>query len=164
MYKGETEPYRREERQEEWERSNQNQQERGRDYGENPPLDNKPVHQPIYVILGNESMGGDSTSRKAYARQAYRVASIMEVKENEKPITFMSADRGDIIIPHDDPLVISIIIAKHPISRILVDNGSSVNLIYGNYFGQIDISHDQLKKVYCPLYSFTRDVTSHIER
>jgi len=56
----------------------------------------------------------------------------MEVRENEEPITFTPADRGDIILPHDDPMVISRVIAKHPINRILVDNGSSVNLIYWN--------------------------------
>ena len=31
---------------------------------------------------------------------------------------------------HDDPLVISTVIAKHPIKRILVDSESSVNLFY----------------------------------
>jgi len=79
----------------------------------------------------------------------------MEVRENEEPITFTPADRGDIILPHDNPMVISTVIAKHPINRILVDSGSSVNLIYWNYFEQIHISHDQLKKMSSPLYSFT---------
>lgn len=55
---------------------------------------------------------------------------MMEVRDDEEPITFAPTDRGDIILPHDDPMVISAIVAKHSISRILVDSGSSVNLIY----------------------------------
>ncbi|XP_052185282.1 uncharacterized protein LOC127796919 [Diospyros lotus] len=84
----------------------------------------------------------------------------MEVREEEEPITFTPADRGDIILPHNDPMVISAVIAKHPISRILVDSGSSVNLIYWNCFEQMHISQDRLRKVSSPLYSFTGEPVS----
>lgn len=55
---------------------------------------------------------------------------MMEVRDEEEPIMFTPADRGDIMVPYDDPMVIFVVVDKHPISRILVDNGSSVNLIY----------------------------------
>ena len=61
----------------------------------------------------------------------------------------------EIILPHDDPMVITAVIAKNPISRILVNSGSSVNLIYWNCFEQMRISYDQLRKVSSPLYNFT---------
>ena len=96
--------------------------------------------------------------QKAYACQAYQVNLVMEVRDDEEPITFTHADKGDIILLHDDPMVISIAISKHPISRILVDNDSSVNLIYWNCFEQMHISHDRLRKVSSPLYSFTGEV------
>ncbi|XP_052170472.1 uncharacterized protein LOC127786825 [Diospyros lotus] len=121
-----------------------------------PPPNNEPTHQAIHVISGGETLAGDtSSSRKAYARQAYQVNSVMETREDEEPITFTPADRGDIILPHDDPMVISAIVAKHPVSRILVDSGSSVNLIYWNCFEQMCMSPDRLKRVSSPLYSFT---------
>ena len=56
----------------------------------------------------------------------------MEVRDDEKPITFTPADREDIILPHDNLMVIFVIVAKHPISRIPVDSDSSVTLIYWN--------------------------------
>ncbi|XP_052204060.1 uncharacterized protein LOC127809334 [Diospyros lotus] len=121
-----------------------------------PLPDNEPTHQAIHVISGGETLAGDtSSSRKAYARQAYQVNSVMETREDEEPITFTPTDRGDIILPHDDPMVISAIVAKHPVSRILVDSGSSVNLIYWNCFEQMRMSPDRLKRVSSPLYSFT---------
>ena len=93
--------------------------------------DNKPIHQTIHVISNGETLAGDtSSSRKAYTRQAYQVNSVMEVRENEEPITFTPTDRGDIILPYDDAMEISTVIPKHPINRILVDSSSSVNLIY----------------------------------
>jgi len=79
----------------------------------------------------------------------------MEVRDDEELIIFTPIDRGDIIIPHDDLMVITAVVARHPIRRILVDSGSSVNLIYWNCFEQIPISHDRLRKVSSPLYSFT---------
>ena len=66
----------------------------------------------------------------------------MEVRDDEEPITFTPLDRGDIILPHDDPMVITTVVAKLTISRILVDSGSSVNLIYWNCFEQMRISHN----------------------
>ena len=147
---------RREERPEDQNERNRRHDEGGRNGRMIAPPDNEPIHQTIQVISGGETLAGDtSSSRKAYARQAYQVNSVMEVRENEEPITFTPADRGDIILPHDDPMVISAVIAKHPINRILVDSGSSVNLIYWNCFEQMHISHDRLKKVSSPLYSFT---------
>ena len=74
----------------------------------------------------------------------------MEVRDDEKPIIFTPIDKGDIILPHDDLMVITAVVAKHPISRILVDSSSFVNLIYSNCFEQIRISHDQLRKVSSP--------------
>ena len=101
-------------------------------------------------------MAGDSsTSRKAYAREAYQVNSIGKLEGDEQPIIFTPEDRGDIRLPHDDPMVISAIMAKHPIERILVDSGSSVNLIYWNCFEKMNLTSDRLKTVDTPLYSFT---------
>ena len=59
------------------------------------------------------------------------------------------------MLPHSDPLVILTIITKHLIERTLVDNGSSVNLIYWNCFQKMNLSPNRLKPVTTPLYSFT---------
>ena len=109
----------------------------------------------IHVISGGENLAGDSSSaRKVYARQALHVDSVARVQEDEYPIIFTPEDQGNVLLPHDDPLVISAIIAKHLIKRILVDSGSSVNLLYWNCFEKMHIAHDRLKIVTSPLYSF----------
>ena len=65
---------------------------------------------------------------------------MLEEKADEEPIVFTPADKGDIVVPHDDPLVIYAVVAKHPVSRILVDNKSSVNPINWNCFEKMNIS------------------------
>ena len=57
-------------------------------------------------------------------------------------------------------MVISTIIAKHHIGRILVENGSLVYLIYWNCFEHMSIAHNQLKRVSLHLYNFTRETIS----
>jgi len=56
--------------------------------------------------------------------------SVVWVQEDEDPIIFTLEDQGDVLLLLDDPLVISAIVAKHSIERILVDSGSSINLLY----------------------------------
>lgn len=84
----------------------------------------------------------------------------MKVRQNEEPIMFIPDDRRDVIILHDNPMVISTVIAKHPIGRILVDSGGSVNLIYWNCFEKMHISQNQLKNASSHLYSFTGEAIS----
>ena len=89
---------------------------------------------------------------KAYAREAFQV----NLEDKDKiPITFTSSDQGDIKTPHDDLMVVLIVVAKYPVERILGDSGSSVNLIYWNCFQKMNLIPDRLKAVSTLLYSFT---------
>ena len=69
---------------------------------------------------------------RSYAHQALHVDSVARVEEDEDSIIFTPENQRDVLLPHDDPLVIFAVIAKHLIERILVDSGSSVNLLYWN--------------------------------
>jgi len=101
------------------------------------PIDNEPTQERIHIISRGETIAKDSLlTRRAYARQALHVDSVAHVENDEEPITFTPMDQGDILMPHDDPLVMSTMIAKHPIKRILVDSGNSINLIYWDCFEQ----------------------------
>ncbi|XP_052197293.1 uncharacterized protein LOC127804468 [Diospyros lotus] len=69
------------------ERPNPGQQERGGDRRQDIHVDNEPTQQAIHVISGGETLGGDtSASRKPYARQAYQVNSVMEMKKVSSPL------------------------------------------------------------------------------
>jgi len=85
----------------------------------------------INMISRGENIAGDSNdARKTYAHQALHVDSIAKVLEDEDPIIFTPEDQGGVLLPHDNPLMIFTVIAKHLVDRILVDNGGSVNFLY----------------------------------
>jgi hypothetical protein len=54
-------------------------------------------------------------------------------------------------MPHHDTLVVTVIAANHAIHRILVDNGSSADVLYWLAFQQMGIERDRIKPFGSPL-------------
>ena len=59
--------------------------------------------------------------------------------------------------PHDNPLVIMLMIEGFNTRRILVDNGSSIDIIYISTFQQLKVDAKRLYPFESPLVSFSRD-------
>ncbi|GAV79467.1 hypothetical protein CFOL_v3_22932, partial [Cephalotus follicularis] len=73
---------------------------------------------------------------------------------DEKVITFSEADYGGVRLPHDDPVVVTLLVELFTMKRILIDSGSSTNILYKHAFDQLRIPADQLKLVKTPLIGF----------
>ncbi|XP_059650749.1 uncharacterized protein LOC132296580 [Cornus florida] len=144
-----------------------------RDYGhitEDWRRDNHaPKQQPvgeIRVISGGYAGGGETaTAQKTYARRA--IAEVNEVGMFNSPsktlryadttIMFSEADAKGIQQPHDDPLVVSMVVANYTITRILIDNGSSADIIFSHVFDQMMIGRERLRPMTSPLVGFSGD-------
>lgn len=57
-------------------------------------------------------------------------------------ITFSDDDFHALDPEQDDPIVIMVEITRYGVSKVLVDQGSSVNILYWKTFQQMDISED----------------------
>lgn len=79
------------------------------------------------------------------------------VKFDVDPITFTETDANGVHFPQNNVLVIKAIIENHTVYRILVDNGSSVNILYSDYLEKMGITKSQLTPNSQPFYGFTRD-------
>ena len=66
----------------------------------------------------------------------------------------MDADAERVHHPHDDAIVITLLIADYTTRRVLVDNGSSAYILYYPAFQQIRLGRDQLRPVNTPLVGF----------
>ena len=71
---------------------------------------------------------------KAYGKEINSVHSRlppMKMPKNDEPnIVFLERDYRNIKQPHDDPLVIMLRIEEFNIHHVLIDNGSSTDIIY----------------------------------
>ncbi|GAV70019.1 hypothetical protein CFOL_v3_13518, partial [Cephalotus follicularis] len=72
----------------------------------------------------------------------------------EEVITFSEADYEGVRLPHDDPMVVTLLVELFTMKRILIDSGSSADILYKHAFDQLRIPTDQLKPVKTPLIGF----------
>ena len=87
----------------------------------------------IKTIMGGPTAGGSFCSlRKSYQRQVNSVHGLPPLKQRRtnQDMYFSKEDARGVKQPHDDPLVIMIMIEGFNTRRVLVDNGSSTDIIY----------------------------------
>ena len=70
-------------------------------------------------------------------------------------ITFSDSDLEGCQHPHDDPLVVRAIVANTTVHRVLVDNGSSANIIFASAFDKMGIGREKLEPVNTHLREFS---------
>ncbi|KAF8114163.1 hypothetical protein N665_0040s0018 [Sinapis alba] len=95
-------------------------------------LDQRPsVFRRVNVILGGSPVCNSSVKAiKEYQRKAVSAHRWPAKGEVETPITFSELDLTDIDHPHNNPLIIELQIGTCEVTRVLVDTGSSIDLIF----------------------------------
>ncbi|GAV71739.1 hypothetical protein CFOL_v3_15229, partial [Cephalotus follicularis] len=73
---------------------------------------------------------------------------------DEEVISFSEVDYEGVRLPHDDPVVVTLLVELFTMKRILIDNGSSADILYKHAFDQLRIPADQLRPVKTPLVGF----------
>uniref|UniRef100_A0A2N9HH57 Integrase catalytic domain-containing protein n=1 Tax=Fagus sylvatica TaxID=28930 RepID=A0A2N9HH57_FAGSY len=116
----------------------------------------------IRTIVGGPASGGTSrASRKAYARQVHNIMVVQRPPKNirldDQIISFSEEDARGTHQPHDDALVITINIAGFTTRRVMVDNGSSADILYLPAYQQMRLDKDKLRPMDAPLVGFTGD-------
>ena len=119
----------------------------------------RPSLGEIRMIVGGGSIGQSSRSRKTYLKVVQDIqlsgwSPKMRISE-EQAITFTNEDASRIHHPRDDAIVITLIIADYLTRRVLVDNGSSADILYYPSFQQMNLRRDQLRPVHSPLVGFS---------
>ena len=123
-----------------------------------PPLPRQPTptqhQQPlgeIHVISRGFVGGGESNlARKAHLRsigsgEVMEVQSMSKLPRLNTAITFSNSDLEGCQYPHDDPLVIRAVMANKTIHQVLVDNGSSADIIFASTFDKMGIGREKLE-------------------
>ena len=81
---------------------------------------------------------------------------------DEPMITFTDADAERVDHPHEDAIVITLLIADYTTKRVLVDNGSLADILYYPAFQQMRLGRDQLRPINSPLVGFSGMKVQHV--
>jgi hypothetical protein len=115
----------------------------------------------IHTISGGFGGGGESISaRKAYARQLddFEVYSVQKPLKSQKfkplIIRFSDDDYAGVSLPHTDALVVTLKIANYQTRRILVDTGSSADILFKSAFDYMGVPLEKVVPVTYHLQGF----------
>lgn len=106
------------------------------------------------MIAGAFARGGESgTTRRAHAKKLHSeevmyLGRLAKTRRRESlSLYFSDEDLLGIVSPHDDALVVTLAVANHNLHCILVDTGSSVDLLYWPTFEKIGIDKKRIAPV-----------------
>ena len=129
------------------------------DSGPDPPLAGH-----IRVIHGGKECAPVKEARADMRRQAseHHVMHLGQKRLREDggkavAISFSDEDLEGITTPHNDALVIMLNLNNFEIERILVDQGSSTDILYFKAFKKMGLTESDLKEVRFPLIGFSAE-------
>ncbi|KAL0433748.1 UNVERIFIED_CONTAM: hypothetical protein Slati_2709100 [Sesamum latifolium] len=116
----------------------------------------------IRMIAGGPTDGDPPRARKAQVREAYgtTVKEIMDVEPvNDAPlIQFDREESSGPRILGNDALVITVLSANYEIERVFIDSASSVDILFGEAYDQMQLGDVPLEVVDTLLYGFAGEV------
>ncbi|KAK4400684.1 hypothetical protein Sango_1174500 [Sesamum angolense] len=125
----------------------------------------KKKEERVIAVISGGPAGGDSTNaRKALVRatrgnhwqasiQVYNLNS-----EKQEEISFNSQDMDPMRNQNNDALVVSATLANFLVKKVLVDSGSSADIIFYDAYVQLGIDNAQLRKANTPLTGFSGEM------
>ena len=105
--------------------------------------------------------GGESSSAwKAHLRsirstEIGEIQAVSKLPRLDTSITFSDSDLEGCQHPHDDPLVVCAIVANKTVHRVLVDNGSSADIIFTSALDKMGIGREKLEPINTHMRGFS---------
>ncbi|XP_057780030.1 uncharacterized protein LOC130998612 [Salvia miltiorrhiza] len=126
-----------------------------------PP--NPPNHERTVNVIsgGSEVSGITHSAAKRHTRQAMSTrtrGSVTSQATTDQPtqtISFQTTESDKLLNPHHDALVISIYIANCLTKRVLIDNGSSANIMFINAFREMGLNESNITRKTAVLIGFS---------
>ena len=115
------------------------------------------------MISGGFEGGGEfSSAWKAHLRsirsgETLEIQAVSKLPRLDTTITFLDSDMEGFQHPHDNPLVIRVVVANKIVHRVMVDNGSSADIIFALTFDKMGIGREKLEPVNAHLRGFSRE-------
>jgi len=100
----------------------------------------------LNVIMGGSPPSGDTVrSVKDYRRQVAPSQKWPTKPTSHLPITFSTDDAEGVHAPHNEPLLVVLGIGEYDVTKILIDTGSYVDLIFRGTLQKMRVDLDDIK-------------------
>ncbi|XP_059626963.1 uncharacterized protein LOC132269725 [Cornus florida] len=127
-----------------------------RDYGHSTN-DCRSLRQQVENMIARDDQEFEKVyrSRLRAAHKLRRTSSVNAIASDSISIGFGDDDLSRVQLPHEDPLVISLlVVANCMIRRVLIDPGSSANIITKMVFEQLEIPSSSIRPTSSLLMGF----------
>ncbi|KAL0412009.1 UNVERIFIED_CONTAM: hypothetical protein Slati_3790600 [Sesamum latifolium] len=129
-----------------------------------PNGDNLPTARVIAVISGGPAGGDSANARKILVRAAkgnqwQTPTQVLNVNlEQQEKISFSRQDLDPLRNQNNDAFFISATLSNFWVKKVLVDSGSSADIIFYDTYAQLGIDNVQLRKVNTQLTGFSSEM------
>ncbi|KAK0579704.1 hypothetical protein LWI29_030124 [Acer saccharum] len=127
------------------------------------PRRNSP-NAAINTILGGPHTGRSNRERMSEVREVMYEGRSMEVnsvqrnpkkgREGHDPITFTAEDSDGIDAKPNDAIVVGVRIAHRDVLRVMIDNGSSADILSARVYDELRLDRKDLEPFHVPLKGF----------
>jgi hypothetical protein len=138
--------------------------EGGKDQGNNKKGGDKDEEFPevhdCFMIYDGQVANASARHRKQERREvcSVKVAAPVYLDWSDKPITFDQGDHPDYVpSPGRYPLVVDPIISNARLTKVLMDGGSSLNIIYAETLGLLGIDLSMIRAGATPFHGIVPD-------
>ena len=121
----------------------------------------------VLTIIGGSHLAGESRNvRDKYSKDAKTLPSTQVYRFEERPTKHTRRELEDIVCKadarwvhhlHADAPVITPRVANSNVHLLIVDDGSTVDILYLDTYKRIGLAENALSLATSPLYVFTRD-------
>ncbi|GMN66985.1 hypothetical protein TIFTF001_036046 [Ficus carica] len=106
----------------------------------------KKGHLREFLTEKGRETGETVTAIKSHQRKATQpIASILPDDPIEHSISFHSSEATSLSRPHDDALVLTLNVSKYEVGRILIDNGSSADVLFLSTLRKMELSESDIE-------------------
>jgi hypothetical protein len=132
--------------------------EGGKDQGNNKEGDKEeefPEVHNCFMIYGGRVANASARHRKQERREvcSVKVAASVYLDKSDKPITFDQGDHPDFVpCPGRYPLVVDPIIGNVRLSKVLMDGGSILNIIYAETLELLGVDRSEIRAGAAPFH------------
>ncbi|KAJ4978082.1 hypothetical protein NE237_008862 [Protea cynaroides] len=111
-----------------------------------------------YVIIVGHAAGNSSTkAMKAYTQELDTSNRIFKKARKGDLMILSKDDLINVVYPHEDSLVISAAITDSNVTHIMIDTGSTADILYNHTFLKMDFTDEMLGPAVHLLKDFTSD-------